>query len=248
MGEYLGYRPPWNACPHPYWHLVVATKTCTVVKQAIHILLECFIFTALKRSLGQGNMFTGVCLSTGGVPGPWEGGLVPGVLVEISPRRLLLRAVHILLECILVVSNFVTSCVHIVAPLTKRWNVHLPLADPEFPRRGRQPLSLGQNLTFDKILLKTGWKGKKLDQGVMLIYILPISRELPWNLHSPPPVPKIWNPRFLNLLFERREFWSTFLMMKTFQWRIRSFAKLKGRNMKFLMPLSVAFYIFAWIK
>ena len=31
------------------------------------------IFTARKRSLGQGNMFTGVCLSTGG------GGLVEGV-------------------------------------------------------------------------------------------------------------------------------------------------------------------------
>ena len=47
------------------------------------------IFTARKRSLGQGNMFTGVCLSTGGclvwgvsgqgsawprgVPGPGEG-------------------------------------------------------------------------------------------------------------------------------------------------------------------------------
>ena len=29
----------------------------------------CLIFTARKRSLGQGNMFTGVCLSTGGVPG-----------------------------------------------------------------------------------------------------------------------------------------------------------------------------------
>ena len=28
------------------------------------------IITARKRSLGQGNMFTGVCLSTGGVPGP----------------------------------------------------------------------------------------------------------------------------------------------------------------------------------
>ena len=26
------------------------------------------IFTARKRSLGQGNKFTGVCLSTGGVP------------------------------------------------------------------------------------------------------------------------------------------------------------------------------------
>ena len=36
------------------------------------------IFTTRKRSLGQGNMFTGVCLSTGGVSDP-EG--VPG------PRR-----------------------------------------------------------------------------------------------------------------------------------------------------------------
>ena len=40
------------------------------------------VTTARKRSLGQGNMFTGVCLSTGvgawsrGVPGP--GGGVPG--------------------------------------------------------------------------------------------------------------------------------------------------------------------------
>ena len=28
-------------------------------------LLECFLVTARKRSLGQGNAFTGVCLSTG---------------------------------------------------------------------------------------------------------------------------------------------------------------------------------------
>ena len=37
------------------------------------------IFTACKRSSGQGNMFTGVCLSTGG--GAWSGGggcLLPG--------------------------------------------------------------------------------------------------------------------------------------------------------------------------
>ena len=44
----------------------------------------CLIITARKRSLGQGNMFTGVCLSTGGVPGPrgegaWSRGEVPGV-------------------------------------------------------------------------------------------------------------------------------------------------------------------------
>ena len=49
----------------------------TVGKWALRIALECFLVTARKQSLGQGNMFTGVCLSTGGqclVPG---GGLVP---------------------------------------------------------------------------------------------------------------------------------------------------------------------------
>ena len=34
------------------------------------------IIIARKRGLGQGNMFTGVCLSTRG--GAWSGGLVPG--------------------------------------------------------------------------------------------------------------------------------------------------------------------------
>ena len=83
------------------------------------------IITARKRSLGQGNMFTGVCLSTGGclVPGgvPDPGGCllregVPGqgggCLVQGGagrggawwrpPGRLQLRAIRILLECILV--------------------------------------------------------------------------------------------------------------------------------------------------
>ena len=41
------------------------------------------IFTACKRSFGQGNMFTGVCLSTGGVPGP---GRVPGPGGVSCPR------------------------------------------------------------------------------------------------------------------------------------------------------------------
>ena len=48
------------------------------------ILFQLLIFTARKRSLGQGNMFTGVCLSTGGClsrEGAWSQGgcLVPGV-------------------------------------------------------------------------------------------------------------------------------------------------------------------------
>ena len=63
---------------------------------------------ARKRSLGQGNMYTGVCLSTGGwcmVPGgcAWSRGVHgPGGVPGGDPRRLLLRAVRILLECILV--------------------------------------------------------------------------------------------------------------------------------------------------
>ena len=40
-----------------------------------------YIITARKRSLGQGNMFTDVCLSTGGVPGP-RGSAAGGCLVK----------------------------------------------------------------------------------------------------------------------------------------------------------------------
>ena len=51
------------------------------------------IFTARKQNLGEGNMFTGVCLSTGGylVPGgAWSWGVpgprgVPGPLVYLVP-------------------------------------------------------------------------------------------------------------------------------------------------------------------
>ena len=53
----------------------------TVNERPVCILLECIlvssIFTTRKRSLWQGNMFTGVFLSTGGVPAP--GGLFWGV-------------------------------------------------------------------------------------------------------------------------------------------------------------------------
>ena len=64
------------------------------------------IIIARKRSLGQGNMFTPVCHSVPG-GGAWsQGGGAPGprggCLVETPPGRLLLRAVRILLECILV--------------------------------------------------------------------------------------------------------------------------------------------------
>ena len=53
-------------------------------------LLKVNFFTASKRSLGQGNIFTSVCQEFcsvgGGVPGPW-GGLLPvgGYLVETPP-------------------------------------------------------------------------------------------------------------------------------------------------------------------
>ena len=84
------------------------------------------LITARKRSLGQGNIFTSVwhefcsggCLLPGGGSGPggllqgrclllggaWSGGLLPrGVPGGYTPPgRLLLRAVRILLKCILV--------------------------------------------------------------------------------------------------------------------------------------------------
>ena len=61
------------------------------------------LFTARKRSLGQGNIFISVCqefCSRGGVHGP-RGVCSRGVHGGDPPRRLLLWAVRILLECIL---------------------------------------------------------------------------------------------------------------------------------------------------
>ena len=93
-------------------------------------MLPSLIFTARKRSLGQGNIFTPVCHSLHrGVPAPRgvpglggcllpgsacsSGGLLPGgpahggacsrgVPDGGPPRQLLLQVVCILLECILV--------------------------------------------------------------------------------------------------------------------------------------------------
>ena len=74
------------------------------------IYVATFFFTALKRSLGQGNIFKSVrqeFCSRGCVPGPgggvWSWG-VPGPGTATPPGWLLLRAVHILLECILVMT------------------------------------------------------------------------------------------------------------------------------------------------
>ena len=59
--------------------------------------------------LGQGYVFTRVCDSVhrGGVPAPGGGSSPKGVPGgDPPPRRLLLRAVRILLECILVNGRF----------------------------------------------------------------------------------------------------------------------------------------------
>ena len=109
----------------------------------------CFLFTARKRSLGQGNIFTSVCqefCSQGG--GAWSrgicpggvcsggclvlgglcsgggclvlGGLLPGeCLLETPQRRLLLRAVRILLECILVGCCFAVDIIIDIAAFSK---------------------------------------------------------------------------------------------------------------------------------
>ena len=91
-------------------HLVSAT-TRTVDKWVVCILLEYILVTEHKRSLGQGSVFTGVCLSKGGVClwvwgwvplGP--GGCVPlglGVCDWVNKR-----AVRIILGCFLVARIF----------------------------------------------------------------------------------------------------------------------------------------------
>ena len=94
-----------------------------VMGRSLRILLECFLVTACKLSLGQGNVFTGVCqlfCSGGGslydvtsCLADWSHvpsgslSLVPcsfqGVGVSVREGR----AVRILLECIFVVPNSV---------------------------------------------------------------------------------------------------------------------------------------------
>ena len=85
-----------------------------VDQRAVCILLECFLITAHKWSLGQGNIFTCVChsihrgrgLSPGGLPdrdAPWtENPLNRDPPDRDPPLYGGERAVRILLECILV--------------------------------------------------------------------------------------------------------------------------------------------------
>ena len=104
-----------------------------VAKWVIGILLECFLATACKRSLGQGNVFICVCHSIhrwGRLPNmhhrshdKGKGDLIPGEGVclrgkGVCPRERVgqtpstepeKRAVHILLECFLVSLMFLLS-------------------------------------------------------------------------------------------------------------------------------------------
>ena len=93
--------------PRTEWHLVAATKTRTVGKRVVHILLECCLVTARKRSLGQGNIFAPVCHSVhGGGSASVHAGITPRE--QTPPEQCMLgdtankRALRILLECILV--------------------------------------------------------------------------------------------------------------------------------------------------
>ena len=71
----------------PVYHMcldgaVVASWSLTQdVADSIPFTVMTNIFTTRKRSLGQGNMFTGVCLSTGGMVWSWGGACLGGVPV-----------------------------------------------------------------------------------------------------------------------------------------------------------------------
>ena len=63
-------------CVHPFFPIFSVIKIyCFIL---VSILNFNYIITARKRSLRQGNILTGVCLSTGRLPGP-GGCLVLGV-------------------------------------------------------------------------------------------------------------------------------------------------------------------------
>ena len=58
----------------PLWSTGKTNKVyrfCNLISEDVFLLLILMVLvTVCKRSLGQGNMFTGVCLPTGVVPGP----------------------------------------------------------------------------------------------------------------------------------------------------------------------------------
>ena len=78
--------------------------TVAILLVSVSISVRGLIITA-RNEVGQGYVYVCVILFTGGVSCPGGAGLVPGgCLVENPPVRPLLRAVRILLECILVFS------------------------------------------------------------------------------------------------------------------------------------------------
>ena len=79
--KYTLYKENQKAETHSLWQLLSAN---------FNVLL---IFTGRKRSLGQGNVFTGVCLSTGGIslPACIRGHMIGGSLsrgVSVQRRSL----------------------------------------------------------------------------------------------------------------------------------------------------------------
>ena len=126
---------------------VICTYVCKNSQIHGHVQLQKEMFTSMlpwfitacKRNLGQGNMFTPVCHSVhrgsawsqGGVPGPRG-----GAWWRHPPERLLLRAVRILLECILVekcgFQNWkkqkTKHMIHYIKPESrdKKWCLYIP--------------------------------------------------------------------------------------------------------------------------
>ena len=99
-------------CTNKEIHFVLFTSTfCKLLKQMLKA-----IFTARKRSLGKGNVFSSVCRSVhGGRGGSAWGDLPPGILppgvlhpgaLGTPPSELEKRAVCILLEFFLVLYYF----------------------------------------------------------------------------------------------------------------------------------------------
>ena len=60
----LNWNFSWLPSPS---HLKVRPRSKSFTLSSLGHVSFAVVFTARKRSLGQGNMFTGVCLSTGGV-------------------------------------------------------------------------------------------------------------------------------------------------------------------------------------
>ena len=94
--------------------LKIICETTGIVILFLHFCKKKRQLLPPATKLGQGYIFTGVCDSAHGggggwVPGPGGGPAPGGVFLQVVPGgdplgRLLLRAVRILLECILVLN------------------------------------------------------------------------------------------------------------------------------------------------